>query len=85
MQQEPTLFATSIKENILLGRPGATEEEVQDAARKANAHTFITSMPAGYDTQVILVEWCVCTHTTHTHTCVEGGMEYVLCCAVFGR
>lgn len=52
VSQEPTLFQTSILENIALGRPGATEEEVFEAARKANAHKFISAMPAGYNTQV---------------------------------
>jgi hypothetical protein len=52
VSQEPTLFQTSILENIALGRPGATEEEVFEAARKANAHKFISVMPAGYNTQV---------------------------------
>lgn len=52
VSQEPTLFATSIYENIVQGRPGATEQEVQDAARSANAHNFISALPAGYQTQV---------------------------------
>lgn len=52
VSQEPTLFQTSILENIALGRPGATLEEVQEAARRANAHKFISVMPKGYDTQV---------------------------------
>lgn len=50
--QEPTLFATSIAGNIGYGRPGASHEEVEAAARAANAHDFITSFPDGYDTQV---------------------------------
>lgn len=52
VSQEPTLFQTSILENIALGKPGATVEEVQEAARRANAHKFISVMPKGYDTQV---------------------------------
>lgn len=50
--QEPTLFATSIKANIQYGKPGATQEEIEAAARMANAHDFIMSFPNGYDTQV---------------------------------
>lgn len=52
VSQEPTLFATTIKENILLGKPEATQEEVEAAAKSANAHTFVTALPMGYDTHV---------------------------------
>lgn len=52
VSQEPTLFQTTIMENIALGRAGATEEEIHEAARRANAHKFISIMPAGYNTQV---------------------------------
>lgn len=52
VSQEPALFATTIKENILLGRPDATQVEVEEAARVANAHSFIVKLPEGYDTQV---------------------------------
>ena len=52
VSQEPTLFATSIRENILMGREGATEKEMQRAAEAANAHLFISKLPEGYRTQV---------------------------------
>ncbi|CAL1372966.1 unnamed protein product [Linum trigynum] len=52
VSQEPALFATTIKENILLGRPDADQVEVEEAARVANAHSFITKLPDGFDTQV---------------------------------
>ncbi|KAK6147053.1 hypothetical protein DH2020_017965 [Rehmannia glutinosa] len=52
VSQEPALFATTIKENILLGRPDATLIEIEEAARVANAHSFIVKLPDGYDTQV---------------------------------
>ncbi|XP_052173215.1 ABC transporter B family member 1 [Diospyros lotus] len=52
VSQEPALFATTIKENILLGRPGASLVEIEEAARVANAHSFIIKLPDGYDTQV---------------------------------
>lgn len=52
VNQEPALFATSILENILYGKDGATIQEIQDAAKAANAHAFIDSLPNGYDTQV---------------------------------
>ncbi|KAF9605325.1 hypothetical protein IFM89_015980 [Coptis chinensis] len=52
VQQEPALFATSIYENILYGRDGASESEVNEAAKLANAHTFISSLPEGYSTKV---------------------------------
>jgi len=50
--QEPVLFDTSIKENIRLSCPDATMEEIEDAARQANAYEFIVSFPDGWDTQV---------------------------------
>jgi ABC transporter fused permease/ATP-binding protein len=50
--QEPVLFSTTIVENIRYGRPEATREEVEAAARTANAHGFIAALPQGYDTQV---------------------------------
>ena len=50
--QETTLFAGTIRDNIAFGRPDATEEEVEAAARAAAAHEFILEFPAGYDTPV---------------------------------
>ncbi|KAL8550599.1 hypothetical protein ACS0TY_009142 [Phlomoides rotata] len=52
VSQEPVLFATSIKENILFGKDDATLELVISAAKAANAHNFIVEFPQGYDTQV---------------------------------
>ena len=52
VNQEPYLFSTTIRENILYGKPGATEEEVMEAARAANIHNFIEGLPQGYDTSV---------------------------------
>ena len=50
--QEPVLFSTTIRENISYGKPGATEQEIIDAARDANAHDFIMKCINGYDTEV---------------------------------
>ncbi|MCM3573509.1 ABC transporter ATP-binding protein/permease [Mesobacillus subterraneus] len=50
--QDNILFSESVKSNILLGRPGASEEDVIQAAKAANAHDFIMSLPEGYDTKV---------------------------------
>lgn len=47
--QEPGLFNRSIYDNILVGRPSATRTEVEEAARRAEAHEFIMSRPGGYD------------------------------------
>ncbi|KAG2428637.1 hypothetical protein HXX76_011344 [Chlamydomonas incerta] len=52
VSQEPTLFATTIYENIAIGAKEASAEEVEAAARAANAHTFISNLPQGYETQV---------------------------------
>ncbi|MGM0974391.1 MAG: ABC transporter ATP-binding protein [Bacillota bacterium] len=50
--QDNILFSESVKTNILLGKPDATEEEVIEAAKAANAHEFIMNLPEGYDTKV---------------------------------
>ena len=52
VQQDVYLFAGTIYENILYGRPNATEEEVYEAAKNANAHDFIMSLPNGYQTDI---------------------------------
>ncbi|MCO5612114.1 hypothetical protein L7F22_066376 [Adiantum nelumboides] len=52
VSQEPALFATTIKHNILLGKEGASMEEIIDAAKRASAHTFISQLPDAYETQV---------------------------------
>ena len=50
--QEVLLFGGTIRENIAYGKPGASEEAIEAAARKANAHDFIASFPDGYATVV---------------------------------
>ena len=50
--QDPTLFNRSIADNIRYGRPNATIQQITDAAKKANIHTFITKLPNGYNTLV---------------------------------
>lgn len=52
VQQDVYLFAGTIFENIAYGKPGATREEVIEAAKNANAHEFIMSFPNGYDTDI---------------------------------
>ncbi|MBS1868261.1 MAG: ABC transporter ATP-binding protein [Actinobacteria bacterium] len=50
--QEPLLFGASIRENIRYGRLEASDEEVEAAARAANAHAFVSALPKGYDTKL---------------------------------
>ncbi|MBE4910489.1 ABC transporter ATP-binding protein [Bacillus luteolus] len=50
--QDTILFSDSVKANILIGKEDATEEEVIEAAKAANAHDFILNLPQGYDTKV---------------------------------
>lgn len=52
VQQDVYLFDGTLRDNIAYGRPGATNAEIEDAARKANIHDFIASLPEGYDTVV---------------------------------
>jgi ATP-binding cassette, subfamily B, multidrug efflux pump len=50
--QETTLFAASVRENIQFGKPDAVQEEIESAAKAAQAHDFIMKMPHGYETEV---------------------------------
>jgi ATP-binding cassette subfamily B protein/subfamily B ATP-binding cassette protein MsbA len=50
--QDPVLFNGTVRENLLFGRPDASDGELETAARAARAHEFITAMPEGYDTLV---------------------------------
>lgn len=52
VQQEVFLFTGTIRENIIYGKPEASEEEVIEAAKKASLHNFISSLPDGYDTYI---------------------------------
>ena len=52
VQQEVFLFTGTIKDNILYGKSTATDEEVIEAAKMANIHEFIESLPEGYDTYI---------------------------------
>ncbi|MBA2214849.1 ABC transporter ATP-binding protein [Sellimonas intestinalis] len=52
VQQDVYLFCGTIKENIAYGKPGASMEEIVDAAKRANIHDFVMSLPDGYDAYV---------------------------------
>lgn len=52
VQQDVFLFTGTIKDNILYGKPSASEEEVTEAAKKARIHDFIMTLPNGYDTYI---------------------------------
>jgi ATP-binding cassette, subfamily B, bacterial len=52
VQQEPILFHRSLAENIAYGKPGASREQIVEAAELANAHGFISRLPKGYETMV---------------------------------
>jgi ATP-binding cassette subfamily B protein len=50
--QDPFLFSATVRENIAFGRPEATDEEIERAARLAQAHDFVEALPDGYDTVI---------------------------------
>jgi ATP-binding cassette, subfamily B, bacterial len=52
VSDEPFLFSSSIRDNIAYARPDASDDEIESAARAANAHAFITELGAGYDTVI---------------------------------
>lgn len=51
--QEPVLFSGTIRDNIAYGLPDCSQERIEEAARKANAHEFISQLQNGYDTGMI--------------------------------
>lgn len=52
--QEPALLSLSVRDNISYGRSNATNEQIEEAAKIAHAHTLISSLEKGYDTQVFI-------------------------------
>lgn len=56
VSQEPVLFGTSIRQNILFGKEDASMDEVMAAAKASNAHAFISQFPHGYNTQVFFLD-----------------------------
>lgn len=71
VSQEPALFATTIRENLLLGREDATQVEIEEAARVANAHSFVIKLPDGYDSQVpFFIHIYSSSLHTYIRTCV---------------
>lgn len=50
VSQQPFLFNSSIRDNIAYGKPGCTQQEIEAAAKAANIHDFVTTLPEGYDT-----------------------------------
>ncbi len=52
VQQDVFLFVGTIKDNILYGKPDATDEEIIEAAKKANIHEYVMTLPNGYDTEI---------------------------------
>jgi ATP-binding cassette subfamily B protein/subfamily B ATP-binding cassette protein MsbA len=53
VSQDPFLFSRTIAENISYGKPGSTQDEVEQAARLANAHDFIIALPEAYRTRIL--------------------------------
>jgi ABC-type multidrug transport system fused ATPase/permease subunit len=68
--QEPMLFAVSVRENIAYGRPEATMEDIEAAARAARVHEFVIDLPEGYDTEL-----------PERATNLSGGQRQRLCLA----
>ncbi|KAK1286050.1 ABC transporter B family member 6 [Acorus calamus] len=74
VQQEPVIFSTTIRENIIYARHNASDAEIKEAARIANAHHFISSLPHGYD-----------THGTHDSLAAMNGLYVQLMQPHFGK
>lgn len=65
VSQEPALFATTIVSNILFGKEDANMDQIIEAAKAANAHSFIQGLPDGYHTQVPLIIMLSCVLYSH--------------------
>jgi ABC-type multidrug transport system fused ATPase/permease subunit len=52
ISQDPFLFSTTVRENVAFGAPDATDEDIEQAARLAQAHEFVAELPNGYDTVI---------------------------------
>jgi hypothetical protein len=72
--QEPTLFNDTIERNIAYGCPDITQEEIEDAAMQANAHSFIKNFPDGYKT----LGMC---RFVYTLMCRIGRLSHHSCCS----
>jgi ATP-binding cassette subfamily B (MDR/TAP) protein 1 len=57
VSQEPALFATTIAGNILFGKEDASMDQIYEAAKAANVHSFVLQLPDGYHTQVRPVQY----------------------------
>lgn len=64
--QEPVLFGTSILANVMMGKENATKKEAMAACVAANAHSFISRLPEGYDTQVQYMDYQFIFHNNLT-------------------
>lgn len=73
VSQEPVLFSSTVGDNISYGNPEASQQQVEDAARAANAHSFVSKLPEGYNTQVSTITVCMTSDTAISlpdmHTC----------------
>ena len=74
VSQEPVLFATTIAENICFGKDDVTEEEMIAAAEAANAHSFISQLPDGYNTLV--------GEMGREYSLIKGAIDLVQCITV---
>ena len=74
--QEPQLFTGTIADNIRYGRPGATDEQVEAAARQANAHEFVEALPKGlvlYCSRPNVVVCCAPRRESQSSPSITGG------------
>ena len=80
VSQEPVLFSCSVRDNICYGNPDASQQQVEDAARAANAHSFIQKLPEGYSTQVPAVLLCAMTCFWYCSLCLHADDVCITSC-----
>ena len=76
VSQEPVLFSGTIAENIAYGKPGASHDDIEQAAKSANAHLFIHKLPLGYKTLVSMLSLRAYAHGRHCDE-TRGGGEFI--------
>lgn len=74
VSQEPSLFSGTISDNLRIGKMGATDEEVIEAAKTANVHTFISKLPNQYSTEVRLY-----VHKARTVKNLQTSLLFYVC------
>ncbi|KAI7827295.1 P-loop containing nucleoside triphosphate hydrolase protein [Kickxella alabastrina] len=76
--QDPVLFSTSIRENLRLASPQATDAQIEDACRQANAHVFIQQFPDAYDTVILILDEATSSLDAESERLVQAALDKLM-------